>query len=97
MNAARSLFPRICINDVECSQGMMSLQHYQFKVDPDTKQRSKEPQHNWASHGASAFIEYAVQLREGNRKERDNDGALPDIERDRPYGGNYQQPQGWMR
>jgi phage terminase large subunit len=73
INAARALFPRMCMNDVECSRGIMCLQHYQFEVDQVTKERSKKPLHNWASHGASAFMQYCVQLREGTERERQAD------------------------
>lgn len=92
INAARSLFPRICINDVKCSQGMMSLQHYQFGVDPKTKERTRTPLHNWASNGASSFCEYAVQLHEGRRKQRERDTG--NAERDSAFRDAGS--QGWM-
>jgi phage terminase large subunit len=70
INAARALFPRININEVACSQGVLCLQHFQYGIDPHTRQRTKEPLHNWASHGAKAFGYYAVQLSEGRNKEK---------------------------
>lgn len=78
ISAARMLFPRMNIHEIECSGGVLCLQHYQFEVDTDTKQRSKKPKHNWASHGAKSFGYYAVQLKEGHRKEAnvDTDGEF---------------------
>ena len=93
ISAARMLFPRININEVECSGGVLCLQHYQYEVDPDTRQRGKKPLHNWASHGAKAFGYYAVQLREGNRKEAqaDTDGEYG---RSSKFSGGS--PTAWM-
>lgn len=73
ISATRLLFPRININEVACSQGVLALQHYQYGVDDHTKQRTKNPLHNWASHGAKAFGYYAVELQEGNKKEKAKD------------------------
>ncbi len=97
INAARALFPRVLINDAECSRGMMCLQHYQFGIHRNTKERSAQPLHNWASHGASGFMQYCVWLREGIKRERENDTGeeLPDIERDAPGPGNSHS-QSWM-
>lgn len=55
INAARTIFP-ICWFDREnCADGLHCLRHYKYEVDPDTKQFSKKPLHNWASHGGDAF------------------------------------------
>lgn len=55
INAARTLFP-ICWFDRDgCADGLQALRHYRYEVDPDTKQFSKQPLHDWASHGADAF------------------------------------------
>lgn len=97
ISATRALFPRININEVDCSQGVLSLQHYQYDVDPHTNQRSKTPKHNWASHGAKAFGYYAVELREGNKKEKEQDtgdeGAAIERESSLRSGDS---PNGWM-
>lgn len=60
INIARTIFSN-CYFDIEkCADGIQALRHYQYKVDPDTKQFSKDPLHNWASHGASAFMGFAM-------------------------------------
>jgi len=71
ISVTRALFPRVNINDNVCSRGVMCLQHFKFEVNPHTKERSSQPVHNWASHGAKGFMYYAVQLSEGRRKEMD--------------------------
>lgn len=86
ISATRMLFPRINISEVACSQGVLALQHYQYGVDPDTHQRTKKPLHNWASHGAKAFGYHAVELQEGNKKEKERD-VIADIERDSHFIG----------
>lgn len=73
INAVRSLFPRVHINDIKCSRGVLCLQHYQYGVDQNTHQRTKKPLHNWASHGAKGFGYYAVWIKEGINLERKKD------------------------
>lgn len=87
INAVRALFPRLYINDVTCADGLLALQHYQFQVDPQTKQRSKEPLHNWASNPADSLRYYAVMLREGDRKPERQDSEYD-------HGAAHQ--QSWM-
>lgn len=82
INAARTLFSRCWFDAEKCSDGLHALRHYQFKVDPDTGQRSKEPLHNWASHGADAFRYFAVAISEPEAQRHER--------RRRPRGG------GWM-
>lgn len=55
INAARTIFNTAWFDRENCSDGLQCLRHYQYEVDPDTKQRSKNPLHNWASHGSDAF------------------------------------------
>ncbi len=96
INATRALLPRICINDVECSRGMMCLQHFQYGVEEISDgrvKRSKVPLHNWASHGASAFMQYCTQLREGIVQERERDTG-EDLERDSKFSDSS---LGWMQ
>lgn len=70
INAVRTLFPRLYINNATCADGLLALQHYQFEVDPETKERSKNPLHNWASNPADALATYAQGLREGSKKQQ---------------------------
>jgi phage terminase large subunit len=67
INAARTLFPNCWFDAEKCADGLNALRHYQYKVDPDTGQRSKEPMHNWASHASDAFRYFAVAIKEPER------------------------------
>jgi len=68
INAARTLFSRCYFDERACADGLQALRHYQYKVDPNTGQRSPEPLHNWASHGADALRYFAVAISEPKTK-----------------------------
>jgi len=71
INAARTLFNRCWFDARKTADGLQALRHYQYKVHEDTGQRSKEPLHNWASHGADAFRYFAVAISEPAAKVRE--------------------------
>lgn len=60
INAARTVFTNCYFDKVQCADGIHSLRHYQYEVDPDTGMFSKNPLHNAASHGADAFRAFAL-------------------------------------
>lgn len=64
INAARTVFPRCFFDEEKTSDGIQALRHWQFKVDPVTGNRSKEPFHNWASNGAEAFCYLALAVQQ---------------------------------
>lgn len=70
INAARTVFDNCWFDEVKCADGLNCLRHYQYGYDPDTKQRTKSPLHNWASHGADAWRYFSVACneREGQSK-----------------------------
>jgi phage terminase large subunit len=80
INAARTLFGRCWFDERNCSDGLQALRHYQYKVDANTGHRSKDPLHNWASHGADAFRYFAVAITEPETKR---------LERRRRYPGSW--------
>jgi len=88
LNAARSIFSSAWFDEVHCADGLQALRHYQYKVDPETGQRSKEPLHNWASHGADAFRYLAVALKEAPKKP---------VSKFVPPQAHIGGAQGWMR
>lgn len=87
INACRSMFPRININATKCADGLQALRHYQYKVDHNTGQRSKDPDHNWASHAADAFGSYAQYITEGPKKEKTKSAGRTT---------SHEGAQGWM-
>lgn len=96
IQATRQLFPRLYFAEKPTSEGVLGLQHYQYKVN-ENGQRSNEPWHNWASHPASSLGHYALSLQAGIY-EKDDDDFIDDAE---IYNDRYEtvrdQPTGWMR
>jgi hypothetical protein len=70
INAARLIIPRMWFDAEKCKRGIAALQNYERKWDAKNKIYSSAPLHNWASHGADAFGEYALQSRDNSTKER---------------------------
>lgn len=62
ISAARTLFPRIWFDEDKCSDGIDSLRRYRYDVDPQTRQFSRKPLHDDASHGADAFRQMCVAM-----------------------------------
>jgi phage terminase large subunit len=64
INAARTVFNRCYFDETKCAEGLQSLRHYRYDVDPDTKQFSHRPLHDHHSHAADAFRYFAVAIEE---------------------------------
>jgi phage terminase large subunit len=45
-----------------CSDGLQSLRHYRYEVDPDTRAWSDKPAHDWSSHAADAFMSIGAAI-----------------------------------
>lgn len=67
INAARTVFNRCYFDKAKCSEGLQSLRHYRYDVDPESQQLSGRPLHDWSSHGADAFRYFAVSIQEDTR------------------------------
>lgn len=74
INAARAIFPLCWIDADKCSDGLASLRHYRYDVDPDTGKYSQTPLHDWASHAADAFRYLGVSIKRAD---------APTVQRDR--------------
>jgi phage terminase large subunit len=62
INAARTVFSRCHFEEQKCAEGLQSLRHYRYDVDPETRQFSGQPLHDWSSHAADAFRYFAVAI-----------------------------------
>lgn len=62
IHAARTVMPTVVFDEVMTVDGWQCLTHYQYEIKDG--QRSKNPLHNWASHGADAFRYFGVALKE---------------------------------
>ena len=64
INAARTVLPRCRFDSAACAQGLMSLREWSYAWNEDRKVYSKEPNHNWSSHGSDAFTYGALMMAE---------------------------------
>lgn len=65
INAGRVMLRNIRISSADvCKPFLMAMRAYSFKYDEETKTFSSEPEHNWSSHGADAYMEGAAILHE---------------------------------
>lgn len=72
INAARTMFSNVWIDEEKCADGIAALEHYRYEIDHGamesaglskksaTKFFSKEPIHDWASHAADGYRYVAV-------------------------------------
>lgn len=61
INAARTVIPNCEFNKTNCADGLEALRGWIYEWDEDNKVFSKEPLHNWASHGGDGFS-YGAQI-----------------------------------
>lgn len=62
IDAARTIFNRCVFDASSCSEGLNVLARWKYKVNQDTGQWSKEPDHDDYSHGGDAFTYMAVSV-----------------------------------
>jgi len=58
--AARNILSQCWFDRDKCSRGIMALENYRAQYDEEKKILNNRPLHDWSSHGASAFITFAV-------------------------------------
>lgn len=63
IHAARMLIAKSWFDAAKCERGINALRNYTQKWDEKNKVFSKNPLHNWASHGADAFRCLALGFR----------------------------------
>lgn len=70
INYARTVFPLCWFDEVETAPGLERLARFKFDVDEDTGERDRAPLHDINSHGASAFMGFAVSIKHVEKKDR---------------------------
>ena len=68
--AARSIFSQCWFDEKRCEDGLDALRNYRFKPHDDGRSFSRNPEHNWASHGADAWRYLAIVMQDKGRLER---------------------------
>jgi len=71
ISAARKVARRTMFSRSACELGLKGLRAWQFKYNEETRQFSREPEHNWASHPGDGFSYGAIVM---------NPQALPEPE-----------------
>lgn len=64
INAARTMIQKCYFDREGCEKGINALKNYQRKWDEKNKSFAAKPLHNWASHGADAFMGFGMGQRE---------------------------------
>ncbi len=59
INATRRMLSRAVIDPVRCERGLKALRNYRKQWDEDRATFRDRPLHNWASHGADSFRNFA--------------------------------------
>jgi len=62
VNAVRMMLPKCVFDKDKCKRGLEVLKHYRREFDDKRKTFRSTPLHDWASHGADAFGEFAVNF-----------------------------------
>jgi phage terminase large subunit len=62
IQAARTIFNRCYFDETKCADGLQALRHYRYDIDPESKQLSGRPLHDFYSHGADAFRYFALSI-----------------------------------
>ena len=62
INAARTVIKLCRFNESACHKGLQALREWQYKYDEERRTFSKDPDHNWASHGADSFSYGALAM-----------------------------------
>lgn len=64
INAARMILPQCRFDETNCSEGLKALRSYQYGPPTALGVARREPLHDWASHGASAFCGFSVTMKQ---------------------------------
>ena len=64
INAARKVMPHCHFAKTACAKGLGGLRAWCFEWNQDTRQFSREPKHDWASHPGDGFSYGAQVMRE---------------------------------
>src|SRR5215469_146579 len=92
INAVRTLFPNLWFDEHRVADGLQALRHYRYELDPNG-QFSRNPLHDYASHGADALRYVCVAMQEARRAQYPTQPPPRRVTIERGMRGNV----GWMR
>jgi phage terminase large subunit len=76
IHMSRVYFKRCYFNAKECADGIESLREYKYEQDETLGVYKNEPRHDWASHGADAFM-YTIQAWQYLEKQPEEESRDP--------------------
>lgn len=86
INAARHVMGQCHFAKERCHKGLMGLRAWSFEWNADTRQFSRDPKHDWASHPGDGFAEGALMMQK-YVKEKKNKDMMPEGVQELPGGG----------
>ncbi len=66
IEAARGVFPRCTYHESNCERGLAALSSYHREWSEERATFNSTPAHDWASHGADAFQQFAMSVETGD-------------------------------
>ena len=79
INAARHVMPTCWFNKSRCHKGLMGLRAWSFEWNNDTKQFSRDPKHDWASHPGDGFAEGALMMEKYVKSAKKQDSVVQGV------------------
>jgi hypothetical protein len=92
IQAARATFPHCRFHDTRCATGIKALRHYHRVWDEELRKFADLPMHDWASHGADAFMTVAMTW-----KYAKDPSTEPTLAENLRTGNPAAQTMGWIR
>ena len=77
INAARTVLPHCHFEHAACAPGILALREWSYVWDDERRNYSREPDHNWASHGADAFTYGSLMMRERVKPAKPKPAPIP--------------------
>ncbi|MGU1206452.1 MULTISPECIES: PBSX family phage terminase large subunit [Pseudomonas] len=77
INAARMIFDRCWFDRTKTEHGLEALRSYRYEFNEDRQEFTREPIHDWASHGADAFRYLAIALKHDSEPKQQKTKAKP--------------------
>lgn len=71
INAGRKVMPSCRFNKTRCEKGLKGLRAWSFEWNADTRQFSRDPKHDWASHPGDGFSYGGVVMQKFVREKKE--------------------------
>lgn len=86
INAGRKVMPMCRFHKTRCAQGLKGLRAWQFEWNNETRQFSRDPKHDWASHPGDGFSYGGVVMQQYVREKKEKE-IKQDVEGARAFTG----------